>query len=1222
MRALLAYLALEPYEHSREALAELFWPESDLETGRGNLRRTLSELRRFLPQGDEGWLAVSRSSLRFVATTVVDAYALLPSGAWRSASASLTLPEIMQRAACYRGELLAGLSFPESPAFEEWLQVQRETLHRSALAMLELASTLSEQAGDVHTALLLAQRLVTLEPWDEGSYCRVMRLHASNGQRSAALAVYDTCRETLKRELGVIPAEATRRLAERIRAKIDTAISEVPTPSPSQALPLQAQRRQVSVLYCEISARAAGNELEAIEDPDEAAEHLGPAQRACAELVAGLGGHVLQTHGGCFLAYFGYPQAQENAARLAVRGALAVVRTASAAVEIRASVHTGVIVTRPDFAAPDTLGRTSRIAICLRHHAAAGEVVMSEKTHALVAGYFQTIARGAQALPGLTPELRIDVHRVLQESEARTRLEVAARLTPFVGRHAELARLRACWQQTLGGTFQAMLLRGEPGLGKSRLVHALRHSQGDMPTFELRCFAEFAQSPFQPLIAGLESALACARDDPPAVRSERLRAYFAKALPEQPAGDVALLARLLGLPEGEDLNARLSPQKIKEKTEALLLRWLQALACDGPCLIVAEDLHWCDPSSLALLEALLASQQTREARPLFVLLTARPEFLPPWPADRCALQELRPLPAEDVLAMIAALQSAAETALTATLRARIVARADGVPLFVEELLKAAEDAALPGVPASLHDLLMARIDALGSWRQLAQLAACLGREFASDVLQQVAGLPVPALQIGLDALARAGLAERRGHQVWQFRHALIQDAAYASQTRQDRQRAHGRVAQALRAFPALLEQQPELMAWHLAAAGECADAIRWWITAGQRAAGSAAVREAGEHFRAALALLGELSPIELRNACEFAIWTHYSPVLYAAHGYGSEAAQHATARIASLVTLVGDSPELFFGKWAFVMNTIGGGAAPEGGALQAALQLVRDTAGDADLVRRQAAYHAAANAAFWLGEFALSREQAELGIALFQPEHRPQLLQQCGTDLSIFSRSYLACSLFFLGDEARARSVCEEKLASARATKHPHTQAQAGSFAATLYRWMRDPERVLPLAEEVIALSQDHDFPLWFACGQMSHGWALAHLGQPELGLAKLRGALQGMRATLCGIPMVFVSSLVEALMHLHQFDEALSLLEEAQAESARAGDGRLYRAELWRMQGECLLACSSDRLAQAQGCFEQALAISRAQGSRTLEARARASLDRARRVGVSRVVA
>lgn len=1202
-RAILAYLATESMRaHSRASLAAMFWPNLARESALTNLRQVLYDLRQTLNAVNPAAppLRIDRASIRFdpaagLEIDVAEFAAPAPACPATRCPAYCTpcLAQMEPLAARYRGEFMAGFSLPECPDFEEWLHIQREALHLRALGRLALLSDCHERTGAYAKSLPFALRFLELEPWDEEGQRRVMRLFALNGRRAAALTQYEACCRTLKRELGVLPSEETYALAESIRRdELSSSASVVVEATLALASLPVVERRQVTVLYCELAPADA-------EDPDEALALLHAPQARCAEIIRSYSGYLVQSYGGGLLAYFGYPQASENAARLAVQAALALTRAAFDGHGPRVGVHTGVVISS-DPLMPDAVGATSAQAIHLRQLVDFGEVAISSATQRLVAGYFESASLGLRQPPGGARPL--EVFHVERESGATSRLEAAATLTPLVGRKNEISALLGLCQDARHGMPRTVLLRGEAGIGKSRLVDTLKQALREQACVvrELRCFPEHSQSPFYPLIAMLEAFWGFARGDTPEVKFSKLASHLESHYPATAQEAVPLLAHLFSLPLGVSYPASgLSPQQYKEQTVAALLVLLQALAAQQPVLLIVEDLHWIDPSTLELLTRIV---EQKGSGPILSVLTARPEFAPPWKDALVFTLPLLPLAGDEVAEMVASISAEIPAA---TLR-RIVERADGIPLYAEEMAKSATQDNLASIPATLHDLLAARLDRMGEAKHTAQLAATLGREFDLNLLQKVSTCDPAALARNLDALHDAGLILKVDKTAHQFKHALIQEATYQTQSKADRQAAHQHIAHALQSdFPAIVTTRPEFLARHLACGGETRQSIDYWIKAGQRAALSSANVEAVGHFNSGLELLMTLPADQDRNRTEFKMLLSLCTVLYAAKGPGSEEATQANARISALSGLVGDCPELFLAKWALEFNTI----AKIGyrGASQAAQQLLR-MAHDDPL--KQIAAHAMAAAAFsWRGEFKFSHERAVRVVSQYTPDYCQVSWEQFGLDLGAFGMAYSAIAHGFLGFPDQSQQVCERMVERARALTQPHALAQALAFAVMTSCWSNKPAETLPLAAETIAISRQHGFFLWSIVGEMAHGWALALHGRAE-GIAEIESGIAGMKAAVPGMSGLFLYALAASQVHLKQHEEALGTIAQALADVPSKGEHR-FNAELQRLSGEALLGLRETNAAQAEAHFHDALAISRRQQAKTLELRAAMSLAR-----------
>jgi len=1225
-RALLAYLAVEPGRaHSREFLATMFWPDIIREAALTNLRQVLHDLRQafnaaslvILP------LQVDREAIRLdpLSDLVIDAAEFfVPAPACPAipcpAYCDLCLAKMGTLAGCYRGEFMAGFSLPECQDFEEWLHIQREALHLRAIALLARLSDCHERMGTYVKSLPFALRFLELEPWNEEGLRRVMRLFALNGQRDAALTQYEISSRALKRELGALPSEEALALAERIRhGELPPVVDRILAPV-AMALPLSVtERRQITVLYCELTPAA-------IDDPDEAMALLRTPQTRCMEIIRQFSGHIVQAHGGGLLAYFGYPQASEHAARLAVQAALAVTRAKFPGIALRAGIHTGMVISGGDQEVPDAVGATSGLAIHLRQLADYGGLVISSATQHLIAGYFECVSLGFQQFPGIACPL--EVVKVGRESGAMSRLEAAATLTPLVGRQDEIATLLAAWQDARRRVRRVVLLRGEAGIGKSRLVHAFREALRGQACIvrELRCFPERSQSPFYPLTAMLEAFWGFAPGDSPEQKSAKLASDIEAYYPASAQQVVPLLTQLFSLPHGGDYQAPdLSPQQCKEQTLAILLDMLWALVARQPVLLIVEDLHWIDPSSLELLTRFIGQKKKGT---ILTLLTARPEFAPPWNEASESTLEIAPLAEGEVAEIVASISAEIPAA---TLR-RIVERADGITLFAEEMAKIAILDNQASIPATLHDLLAARLDSMGEAKRTAQLAATIGREFDLDLLRKVSTCDPTALARTLNALQNAGLILKvsktadqfnpnnlldrySGDGLFAFKHALIQEAAYQSQTRADRQASHRLIAAALKTTST--ETRPELLAQHWAVGGETREAVVCWIEAGKLASQRSANQEAVAHCKSGLALIEALPDDPERVRLELDLQICLGAAACAAQGYASADGANAYARAMALCGQHESGSEMFqsiWGLWASASSRAG-----YAHALELAQQLLRmaNQSGDSvpaqpgDQIHAQQGHFAVADTLYWQGEFAAARGHLECVRTLYQPAHHESHVAQFGEDAGVTSGAYLSWVLWFLGFPDQARKASAQSLALARQLGHPYSLAYALTFAAILHCRLRQPEEALSVAEETLGLANDHGFPLWQIGATIARGWALAMQSHRE-GVETMRQCAEAMRAAMGGVTLVVLGPLVDAYIVLGHYDAALSVSDEVFAAGKAIGDHHV-EAELYRFKGETLLGLDEDNAAQAETCFQQALAVSRKQEAKSLELRAAMSM-------------
>ncbi len=1203
-RALLAYIAAEPgQEHSRASLAAMFWPELDRGAALANLRLVLHDLRRSLGRANPeiSPLRVDRASIRLDAAAGLEIDAVEFSAPTTSAECSGTpgaarcgtcLSQMEILAAGYRGEFMAGFSLPNCPDFEEWLQVQRQAFHIRALGRLARLTDCHERMGALGKSLPFASKSLELEPWNEEALRRTMRLLALNGQRAAALARYEVCCRELKRELGVPPSGETRALAERIRREELTierprakdALPEVILPAPGP------ERRQVTVLYCELVPVGA-------ENLDDALALMRGPQARCREIVGNYSGYPAQVHGAGLLAYFGYPKASENAARLAVQAALAMSHIGFTGIKVRVGVHTGLVVSGGDAQLPDIVGITTGVAMHLHQSSDHGEVVISGATQRLVAGYFECRSLGVRQLPGI--ERALEAFWIDRGIDARYRREAAAKLTPLLGRQEELAILLAAWQDVRRGAQRTVLLRGDAGIGKSRLVLALKdalHGQTHVAR-ELRCFPEFSQSPLHPLAAWFGSVLAFAPDDSAEARLRKLAAYVDAHYARADRDVVPLLARMLSLPLRSPYQAPVSsPRQQRDQTLAILRNRLCAPPTRQPILLVVEDLHWADPSTLEFLQLLFTR---RHSGPMLAIFTARPEFRPPWRESAAKTLDLGPLSDVQTAALIG---SVVPEIAPAVVR-RLVERADGVPLFAEELAREAHADDGSAIPPTLQDLLAARLDGLGDAKIAAQLAATIGREFSFDLLSTVSRLDGAALAQQLRRLQEAGIVG--GGPEFHFRHALSREAAYQSQTRTEREAAHRRIAVGLKESAS--DIRPELMAQHWAAGGRIPEAIACWTEAGKLASQHSASQEAVSHFKSGLALIEALPADPGRERLELDLQIGLGTAACAAQGYASRDGAAAYARAIELCRRYESGPEMFpavWGLWASASSRVG-----YAHALALAWQLLRMAGKSADPLHQQQAHFAIADTRYWQGEFTSARRHLERIGALYQTGHHERHVAVFGEDAAVTGGAYLSWVLWFLGFPDQARKASTQAVALARQLEHPFGLAYALTFAAILRCRLRRSGEALVLAEEARCLASRHGFPLWEVGATLSRGWALGMQNQGE-GVALMQQCVETTRAAMGGVTLVVLEPMAEACVALGLFETALGAIGEAFKVGESIGDKHV-ESELHRLKGESLLGLAQGGEAQAEACFSKALVVSRQQAAKSLELRAATSMAR-----------
>lgn len=1215
-RALLAYVAVESnVAHSRRTLAALFWPDHAPTAALANLRLVLLNLRQTLDAADLPLLLVDRDAVRFEpgALPRVDtacfsaALAMVGSAADQTADDAM-LRELEVAAELYRGQFLAGFTLPECPDFETWLQLRREGWHRDALSLFARIADSHEARLNHVAALAFGVRYLELAPWNEDAHRRVMRLLALNGQPGGALAQYENCSRILRSELGVLPGEATRQLAEQIRKGVLTrSLAPPPLLTQTEALAMPTERRQVTVLYCGLTA--AGSE-----DPDDAMALLYPAHVRWCDVVRQHGGHVVPTYAGGLLAYFGYPKAAEHAVRNALQAALAISRDKRSGVALRAGVHTGMVISGGTQAVPDVIGDTTAVAIRLRLLVEDGQIAVSRDARRLASGFFEFAESGVHRLSGIAQP--VEVSRLIGAGTAQDRLDTAP-LTPMIGRTAELEELVRTWDDARLGHGNVMLIKGEPGIGKSRLLHEMKtqFAGQNVSVRELRCHAEFAQSPFHPVVTLFESMMGFVEGEDAAVKFMRLAEYLDTHHPAISKETIPLLASFMSLPVCAPYAEVTLPLPARRDAElSMLLRLLQSLASQTPVLLLFEDLHWVDPSTLELLSRMIEGDH---GFPMLAVLTARPEFVPPWRGDRVPTRLLTGLSKEEIGTIIRSLAPRLSLAETRNL----IERADGIPLFAEELARLASGYDGDEIPMTLRDLLGARLDATGEAKYTAQLAATMGRSFPLDILSQVSPLTPQAAMQALHTLEKAGLIETGDGVTYQFRHALIHETAYRSQTRSGHKAAHLKIAHLLQTNGGrIASSRPELIAQHLTAGENYEQAIIHWLRAGNQASQRAANAEAILHNKAGLSLIDRLADSPQKLQYEFDLLNGIGLAAIALEGYASGEAASAHARALALCERHTVSPDMFralWGLWASASSRSGYEL-----ALDLARQLLKIAEGGSDPIHVQQAYFALGNTRFWRGEFEEAKSLLETAITMHRATFHARHVADFGEDVRITAGAYMGWVLESLGQPVPARQASAEAVALARRARHPFSLAYALTFAALLQCRLRRPEEALLLAEETLRLAESHGFHLWRIGASIARGWAHAQQGDAE-GIAEIRRSVEETRAAMGGVTLVVLTPLADAFARLGLFEDALETIEEALRVGEALGDHHAD-AELLCLKGDALIALAPENAASAIACFSQAAAIASLQQAAALEVRARDSLAAARRMcgGLAGVIA
>ncbi|MBW2388384.1 MAG: AAA family ATPase, partial [Deltaproteobacteria bacterium] len=976
--------------------------------------------------------------------------------------------------------------------------------------------------------------------------------------------------------------------------------------------------RHLTVMFCDlVGSTALSQQLEA-----EAYRGIVQAYQArAARAIERFEGHVVQYLGDGLLVYFGYPQAHEDDAERAVRAGREILREiemlsprieAEHGVELaaRIGIHAGPVVIgemgggekRETLA----LGDTPNVAARLEGFAEPGTVVISDATLRLVAGLFVTEDRGTPELKGISEPIR--VHCVLQASGVRSRLDRTTGLTPFVGREQELGLLLDRFEQAQEGQGQAVLIAGEAGIGKSRLVHRLRENLPGTPHSWLECSTSpYTQSSaLYPIIEMVEGALDFKEEDSAEEKLGRLERGLAHMRLE-PDEAVPLFASLLSLRLPERYAPlEISPQLQRQKTLEALLDWVLALGEKQPLVLVVEDLHWIDPSTLEWLGLVIEQCPTAN---VLLLMTHRPTFEPPWPGREhmlpIRLNRLRGQEAKDLIAA-----ATAEAVLSDEFVERIVTRSDGVPLFVEELAKEIVEAGhtdSQDIPETLQDSLMARLDRLGEAKEVAQLGAAIGREFPYTLLEAVAPLKDATLREGLGRLVNAELIYQRGlppSATYTFKHALVQDTAYQSLLESQRQELHGRIADALEKHIAeRVARAPEEIARHCAEAGRTAQAIGHYQRAGERATQHFAHAEAIGHLHKALELLCTLPESAERDRQELQLQVALGPSLTVTKSYGDHEVARAYERARALCREIGETPELVRALIGLSLYEFIRGDLRTGADLAAQALALAERAGDAYPLL--IAHTRLGVNLHRMGELVRALDHLEQAIRLYDPVEHRSLEAAWGQGVGVdISRAFAALTLWQLGHPDRARRLSQESVELAR-EGDPFDLAQALVGASTFHELLRERDQTRERAEEAIAIARERGFAAQLLIGTLCRGWALGgSRGLEEVQQSVAQAEAAGLRAFLPS----WLRIAAEANRELGRTEDALAALEAALGIAEETGE-RASHAELHRLKGEILL--QQRAAGEAESCFRRALEIAREREAKSDELRATTSLAR-----------
>lgn len=1026
-----------------------------------------------------------------------------------------------------------------------------------------------------------------------------------------------------------IPLGDRKRLIRAIKAMaggspVAPLTSDVGKDAPGGYPPtISGERRHLTVMICDLVGSTA---LSAQLDPEDMGAVIDAFQAACARIALASDGFLAEFRGDGILAYFGYPRAHEDDAERTIRAGLDIIAAvaqlktpAQEPLAVRIGIASGLVVVGGESTLRENIvvGDTPSLAARVQALAEPGTIVIAASTRRLTGDRFLLRDLGPHKFKGFSEPIAAWAVEGVSDSESRFAAVHAAGLTNLIGRENEidflLKRQRLAWK----GEGQIVLISGEPGIGKSRLAAALEERIANEPHTVVRyqCSPYHTNSTLYPFIVQLERAAGFKADDTPQQRLDKLEAFLAKT-GSQSRDRTPLFAALLSIPlSGRYPALALNPAQQRRRTLAALLDQFERLAHQKPILLLFEDAHWADATSLELLD--LTIERMRQI-PVLALFTLRPEFEPPWVGlPNVGVLKLGRLDRSNVESIVT--QVTHGHALPAEVMSQIIAKTDGNPLFVEELTKAVLEGdilvkdgdsyrlggpLLPlAIPATLQDSLMARLDRMAPVKEIGQIGAAIGREFSYSLMREVAGRSEPALKQALAQLEEAELLFRHGEPpdaVYSFKHTLVRDTAYESLLKSRRQQLHGQIARKMEEkFPDIVASQPEIVAHHFTEASLVEPAINYWLKAGNLALSRSANAAVG-HLEQGLKLIPGIDNPMLRNKLELLLQTSLGNSLRTTKGWSSDSVKRAYTRALQLCRESGLDEHTFpaaFGLWTWNFLRA---ALPEAQAL--AEYLLNSAESIDNSVCRVLAHEALGFTSFAQGNFAGAHAELERGIGLCEDDKATAYFDLSAQDPRVHVRLYDALALWFLGYPDQALRLCTEARRYADASRHPFSDAMARTISLRVHQLRGKSAVVASQANEAIALCEEHEFVHYRAMALILRGWASAQQGEFEKGIAEIQEGLQKERAMGALLFNTYsLGLLVDACIKNKRYGQALGFLEQVQLRLEEKNVERFYAAEIYRLLGETYLR-SNQNLDQAQRYFSKGVAIAREQKAKSLE--------------------
>jgi len=1022
------------------------------------------------------------------------------------------------------------------------------------------------------------------------------------------------------KELG-LPFGARKRL---LNAVAEVKQAEV-TASSATAV---GERRQLTVLFCDM---VGFTEIAGRVDPEILQTIVRRYENACAVSITQYGGYVFQLLGDGVLAFFGFPLAHEGEAERAIHAGLQIVETMAnlevpevGHLKVRVGIATGIVVLA--LGERNAAGETLNLAARLQSVAQPGSVVVSERVHRLAGGTFDYEDLGEHDLKGILRPTR--VYRVLGESTAASRFDAATRegMTALVGREQELRVLLERWQLAQGGAGQAVLLSGEPGIGKSRissLIGERLQVEGARPLL-FQCSPFYVNTAFYPIGAYFERVLKLGRNESAQSKLDKLELLVANYRGLRPQ-DARFIAAILSIPHEERYGPLvISPRLAKEKTIQTLVDLVEAMARAQPTFVLFEDVHWADPTTLQVLDLLI---ERLVSIPLLAVLTNRPEFEPRWSQHAYVTAlDLVKLTRAESRALIADL--AGGKALPAELLERILEKTDGVPLFVEELTRAilesgdlkdegdryayAGTAASVAVPETLRDSLMARLDRIASIKHVAQVGAAIGREFTYELIAALTVMSEASLVDALSLLTASGLTFARGtipKSVYTFKHALVQDTAYDSLLKSQRLLLHEKIAHVIEErWPKVRDTEPELLAHHYTAAGLNEAAVSLWRRAGELSMKRFALPEAISHLRKGLRLVETLSAAPARDLMELELRTVLGPAVVAQSGWGNE----EVSRVLEPAWILAESLEhrpsylpILNALWVYYQSVDRIAV-----SLQWAEKLLAAGAATHDDSLTIVGHRAASTSYYWLGDFTSARRHGDIVRSMYDAKRHWHIAQLTNNDPLTGEGIYRSQYLWILGFPDQAVAASDAKDEHARRRNHPFDLAFALTLGAQVFNYRCEPRQLLQRAEEAERVGREYGVTLMSeVMAEICRGAASLRGGRAADSVVQLERAIARLTATGHRIWIWYLRGLqAEGLAEIGDLERAMALIDES-LERIGKGEERSHYAEVLRLKGWLLIQQS--KCDDAERSLRAAIDVARGQNAKSWELRATTTLAR-----------